>query len=148
MTLGRTVDVEDVGGGQQIVTHRLVPRERPDASGGDRALRSWKRHFTLSSAYAANNPLRIVANQPIVLPIGGGEFTKYRILIRNANADGFISLRGPADSIAGRYDDVSIGGAELNERCEPSSYFSIVFAVAPPDPVEIFLYAGDAAQPV
>ena len=145
MALGRQVPILEGQDADGEVTHRLVARERTSEGIPDRDP-DMRVHITLSAGFSADNPNRIVVGQPVVIrtPV---PFSKYSVLIFNA-VTGFIGLGRVAGVEAGTYDQRHPGSGMYEERTPPTDTFSIVFSVAPADPVELVFYAGEPARAV
>lgn len=147
MAIGRPYAFEEEQHVSGEITQRLVPFEQ--IARGDAAPRSeasMRQHYTLSGALAAGDPLRIVADRPVVIraPL---PFTKYGVLIFDA-VTGYIGLGRQAAASPGMYDDRHPGSGLREDRTTATELISIVFTVVPANPVEVFVYAGEAARPV
>lgn len=144
MALGKqiAIDIEQSADGGGYVG-RLVALE-PVTSERQADMR---KHYTLSGAYAAGDPLLIVANTPITIR-APQLFTKYRVMLRDTARLGHIGLNRVASSAPGQYDDIVVGGNEVEDYCDATDQFSITLDGVPSTPVEVFLYAGVHARPL
>jgi len=133
-----------------VVDSIPVPRETIARAPGEATMRE---HFTLSGAYDAANPLLIVAGRSIQIPVPGA-FSKFAVAIRTAHI-AYIGIgRSIVSDQPGAYDDLHPGAARLEDRVQPTATMSIMFPEVPADdvgnpvPVEVIVYAGEAARPV
>lgn len=133
------------------VTRSLEPR-LPDLGHDDDVERDLRFHRTLSGAYAAGHEMRIEAGRVIRIA-APGRFSKFAISIPTAHV-AFIAFEREVSGGLGQYDDRHPGSARLEDRCQPSSWLSIMFPVVPVDgagnpvPIEVNVYGGRHAQPV
>jgi hypothetical protein len=145
VAIGRQFAFEEERDPSGVVEHRLVPYEQVQRPGAQRGPGDMRVHYTLSGAYGANNPFRIVAGQPIDIqsPL---PFTKYQLMVVDAEP-AYVGFDRRPGSVAGSYDAKNPGNATMEERVEPSGMISILFAAVPASPVEVTLYAGVPALP-
>lgn len=143
MPIGQNLDYLEETDDFGNVTRRLVPREHFPSAGGEADLR---RHWTLSSAYDAGHPLRIVANQIITVE-SPGTFTKYGLLVRDSGFIVYVGFDKRVSAAPGDYDDLHPGNGLREERLEGANTITLLLPAAPPNPVELFVYAGRPALP-
>jgi hypothetical protein len=139
--LGRKVSHEEQFDRSGEIHRRVVPLVQ---SAAPEAAKDMRRHFKLSGAAGTPAEYLIQVNAPIRIRVSPA-FTKYGILVRTAHL-AYVGLNRDADS--GNYDDLHPGFGLREDRCEPTETITIVFPVVPPDPVEVFLYAGEPARPL
>lgn len=139
MALGRQV-VEEVDEQGRVTRYRPreVPPEQATSPGDMRA------HATLSAAFGGTHVYKIEIGKPIEVK-GHVPFVKYAITIPTIDVC-YIGLdRQP--SVEG-YDAKHHGGANMADRCEPTSSLWLLFESLPADEVEVYLYAGAPALPL